>query len=65
MNIAHPLWKGSALQLQSEFKDELQMMNAVRAYVETMSRLPDLTEAEASFVRLLEQWLAHKNAEYE
>lgn len=65
MNIAHELWKGHPLQLMSEFTDELDMMSAVRKYVETMSRLPDLTLSESSFVRLLEQWLAHANAEYE
>jgi hypothetical protein len=58
MNIEHPLWKGSALQLQSEFKDELDMMTEVRKYLEVMHSLEDLTTAEKSYMRLLEQWLA-------
>jgi hypothetical protein len=65
MNIAHPLWRGHTLQLQSEFTDELDMMSRVRTYVETASCLPDLTANEESFVRLLQEWLRNKNREYE
>ena len=65
MKIEHPLWQGSALQLMSEFKDELDMMSEVRRYLDVMHCLEDLTAAEKSFMRLLEQWLADANAEYE
>ena len=65
MNIAHELWEGSGLQLMSEFKNELDMMSEVRRYLDVMHCLEDLTAAEKSFMRLLEQWLADANAEYE
>lgn len=65
IDIDHPLWKGHALQQLSEFVDELDLMSAVRKWVEATRHLPDLTAAEKSLVCLLEQWLALKNAEYE
>lgn len=65
MNIAHELWEGSGLQLQSEFKNELDMMSEVRRYLDVMHCLEDLTAAEKSYMRLLNDWLTAKNAEYE
>lgn len=65
MKIEHPLWQGSGLQLMSEFKNELDMMSEVRRYLDVMHCLEDLTAAEKSFMRLLNDWLTAKNAEYE
>jgi len=65
MQIDHPLWPGSQLELASRFYTPEQMMSLVREWIVIRHCLPDLTEHEISYLSALRVWLDQANAEYE